>query len=475
MKLKSLIQHLDEVEVKGSKEIEITGLCCDSRLVAPGNLFVAKKGHNHDGSFYIPDAISAGAAALLTDIYNPFLQITQLIHPKVTQIEAKLAKQFFHHPSASLPVIGVTGTNGKTTVTHLIKHILDANDIPCGLIGGIEWIVGKQRFSAPLTTADVITNHRLLREMLTFGCKAATMEVSSHALDQNRVDEIDFKMAVFTNFTRDHLDYHKTIENYRLAKAKLFERLSPNKWAILNQDDPASFHTKGKIFTYGIEKGADVMAKEIKLSQNKTQFILSFQGSEIFCQSPLIGKFNVYNLLAAISAALCYGLSLKQCVAPIKSFCGARGRLQRVKDKVFVDHAHSEEALKNVLKTLKNLCKGRVIVVFGCGGNRDPLRRPSMGRVATEYADVVIVTSDNPRSEDPETIAEEIVAGCTKPITVELDREKAIRLALMQKKSEDIVLIAGKGHEKEQIFAHHVTPFDDVEIVKKVYGEGCAV
>lgn len=473
MRLKYLVQHLEEIEIKGSKEIEVTGLCSHSSLIAPGNLFIAKKGFSHDGTAFISDAVAAGAHAVLTDIYNPFLNITQLIHPDVSAIEAKLADLFFHHPSKALQVIGVTGTNGKTTISHLIKHILDGSGSLCGLLGGVDWIIGEQRFSAPLTTADVITNHRLLREMLQYGCKAASMEVSSHALHQNRVDEIDFAMGIFTNFTRDHLDYHKTMENYRLAKARLFERLSPDKWSIFNCDDPTSFSTKAKRFTYGIDNDADLKAKEIILSENKTEFTLSFHGNEAICHSPLVGKFNVYNLLAGISAGLCYGLSLDQCLLQVKTFRGARGRLQRVKDKIFVDHAHTEDALKNVLQTLKSLCKGKLILVFGCGGNRDTEKRPKMGSVATELADIVIVTNDNPRSEDPQNIVEEIVAGCSKPITVEFDRERAIHLAIELKNPEDIVLIAGKGHEKEQIFAHQVIPFDDAEIVKKFHGAAC--
>lgn len=471
MKIKTLIQNLPEIEVKGSKEIEISGLSSHSSLVAPGNLFIAKKGLSHDGTAFIPEAISAGAIAILTDIYDPFLKVTQLIHPHPQRIEPLLAAQFYHFPSQSMDVIGITGTSGKTTTSYLVKHLFDAAGVSCGLLGGVECVFGQHRFPSPLTTQDVITNHKLLRDMLHFGCKVAAMEVTSHALDQNRVEEIQFSMGVFTNFTHEHLDYHKTMENYFAAKAKLFASLDASKWAIFNADDPASFSTEAKVFTYGIKKEANLRAANIRLSEKKSQCTLHYQGKQTECSSPLIGRYNIYNVLAAFSACLCRGVSLDACIAGLKTFKGVSGRIQRIKEGIFIDHAHKENALKNVCETLKSLAKGRLITVFGCGGDRDREKRPKMGKIATELSDIVILTSDNPRSENPEKIVEEILSGCTKPVSIELDREKAIQFALEQKRPEDIVLIAGKGHEKEQIFAHHTIPFNDAEIVKKITEE----
>lgn len=474
MKLKRLIQQIDGLEVKGSKETEITGLTAHSKRVAPGNLFIAKKGRMHDGALFIPDAIASGASAILTDMYDPFVSAVQLIHPDIASIEAKLAACFYQDPSHALKVIGITGTNGKTTVSFLLESLFSKAEIRTGMIGTIEWIVGDHRFPGSMTTPDVITNQKLLRDMVQAGCSAAVMEVTSHGLDQGRVGEIDFDIAVFTNLTQDHLDYHQDMDAYRKAKEKLFVGLSPDKWAILNADDRSRFATKANVFTYGIHADADLMAKEIRLSDKKTQFLVCYQGQEREYRSQLVGKFNVYNLLAAISAGLCYGLSLETCLQALKSFKKVPGRLEKVKEGIFVDYAHTEDALSNVLQTLNEIKKGRLITVFGCGGDRDREKRPKMGRVASELSDMAIVTSDNPRNEDPEEIIEDILRGCEKSVSVQLDREEAIRFAIAQKKPEDLVLIAGKGHEKEQIFAHHVLPFDDAEVVRKLYEGACA-
>ncbi len=482
MRLKRLIQKIADLEVKGSKDIEITGLCANSKVVAPGNLFIAKKGLAHDGTRFIPDAVAAGAVAILTDMYDPFLQVTQLIHPDVASIEAKLAAEYYHNPSSELKIIGITGTNGKTTSSFLIKHLLDKAGLLAGLIGTIEWIVGDHRFPTSMTTLDTITNHKLLREMASAGCKSCVMEVSSHGLDQKRVEEIDFDIAVFTNFSQDHLDYHKDMESYKNAKAKLFSRLREDKWAIFNADDPVQFVTKAKTLTYAIDNQADLMAKELKLSDKGIQFIASYQGQEVLCKSPLVGRFNIYNLLATIAVGLCSKVALEECIAFIKSFKGVLGRLERVKNgrglHIFVDYAHTEDALSRVLETINGIKKGNLLTVFGCGGDRDQDKREKMGRVASRLSDEVIITSDNPRNEDPEAIVKQILQGVPEkfPVTVELDRECAIRRAIQKMGKDDILLIAGKGHEKKQIFANRVIPFDDVEIAQalvKEKGETC--
>jgi len=474
MRLRTLIHQIEGLEVKGSKEIEITGITSHSKSVAPNNLFIAKKGKIHDGAQYIPDAIAAGAVAILTDMYDPFLPATQLIHSDISSIEATLAARYHHNPSEQLKVVGVTGTNGKTTVGFLLKHLFDKVQVPTGLIGTVEWIVGDHRFPSSMTTPDVLISQKLLRDMVQAKCQVAVMEVSSHGLDQNRVGEIDFDIAIFTNLSEEHLDYHKDMQTYRAAKEKLFLNLSEDKWAIFNADEKTTFQTKAKVFTYGLEKAADLRAKEIKLSERKTQFTLDYLGIEYKCSSALVGKFNVYNLLAAIAAGICFGLSIETCIKALKNFKNTSGRLEKVADGIFVDFAHSEDALKNVLETLRELTQGRLITVFGCGGDRDFEKRPKMGAVASTLSDITIVTSDNPRSEDPEKIINEILQGCSGPTTVFLDRYDAISYALSQKRPEDLVLIAGKGHEKNQIFAHQILPFDDAEVVKELFEGSCA-
>ena len=478
LKLKKLFKDIPVKEIKGSKEVEITGLCSNSKLVAPGNLFLAKKGLTHDGSRFIPDAINAGAAAVLTDIYNPFLtDIVQIVHPDVAKVEAELAAQFYNHPTDALFLVGITGTNGKTTTSYLIKHLLDYFKDPCGLIGTIEWIVGKNVFPSTLTTSDLITNYKLLYEMGANGCKSAVMEVSSHALDQGRVSAIEFDVAVFTNLTQDHLDYHHTMEHYAESKAKLFSSLLPSsrkpfvKTAVVNTDSPWADlilkECKAQKITYGISSAADLTAKNIQLNSQGMQFVVCYQGKETpFC-CPLIGRYNVYNCLAAIAVLLSRDFPLEKILKALGSFSQVAGRLERVSNpqglNIFVDYAHTDDALKNVLATLHEIKQGKIITVFGCGGNRDVGKRPKMAAAAEAFSDEVIVTSDNPRNEDPLEIIQQILPGFSnqKAPTVIPDRTEAIFEAVRRAGKEDIVLIAGKGHETYQIFAQKTIHFDD--------------
>ncbi len=457
VKLKNLIREI-ECEVKGSKEIEITGISADSRTVSPGNLFIAKKGGTFDGAQFIPEALNAGALAIVTDIFDPFLKVTQIICQPEALI-AKLAARYYSHPSQDLFVVGVTGTKGKTTTTYLIKHLLDSFDCPSGLIGTIETIIGENRFASSLTTHDVISNQKWLKEMLQKGCKGAVLEVSSHGLEQARVDEIEFNIGVFTNLFPDHLDYHGTMEQYAKAKQKLFEVA---KMGIFNADSP--WHM-GKGLTFGIEKG-EIRATHITLTPQGTHF----QIDGIDFHLPLIGRFNVYNALAAIGVSLTKGAKLPEISDALSRFTSVPARLERV-GNVFIDFAHNGEALENVLSALKEMALGKIIVVFGCGGNRDPSRRTGMARAAEKWADIAIITNDNPRKEDPEEIARQISASFeTKVPLIELDRKKAIEKAIQLASDEDIVLIAGKGHETVQIFAHQTVPFDDVAVVKEILG-----
>jgi len=472
MKLKTLLKDLPELQLKGSKELEITGITSNSKLAGPGNLFIAKKGMRSDGSQFIPEAISNGAHAILTDIYDPTLkQITQLLCSNVAKIEGKVASHYYQQPSRKLFMVGITGTNGKTTTTFAIKHLFDASELPCGLIGTIEYVVGARRYTASRTTPDVCANHKLLCEMYTSGCKACVMEVTSHALDQGRVDEVNIDVAVFTNLTHEHLDYHHNMDEYFKAKVKLFSRLKSHNVALLNADDPWAMKVKGQtpagILTFGIQNEADIVAKNIVFNPSGTSFLVAYKGQEVNFHWPLVGRFNVYNALSCIGVGLVKGLSLEMIASRLATFQSAPGRLEAVPNplglQVYVDYAHKPDALKNVLETLRELARARIITVFGCGGDRDREKRPLMAKVSEELSDLSIVTSDNPRSEDPLMIIQEIVTGFRqlKGHLIEVDRKKAIQLAIDHAQANDIVLIAGKGHEAQQIFASQTIDFDD--------------
>ncbi len=490
MKLKKLFKEIENIQIKGSKDVEINGLCSNSKLVAPGNLFIARKGLNDDGTKYIPEALSGGAVAVLSDIFDPSLkETTQIIHPNAASIEGLLASYYYQFPSEELFMAGITGTNGKTTTSFILRHLLNQLDAPCGLIGTIEYIIGKQRYQATRTTPDVISNHKMLREMVLHGCQAAVMEVSSHALEQGRVNNIDFDVAIFTNLTLDHLDYHGTMDNYCLAKNKLFRSLqnSPSKknmWkktAVINID--SSWHEKisegckAQILTFGITNQADLQASNIKLTVEGTAFNLIYKGKNYECQIPLVGRFNVYNCLGALGAVLSKGIPIEKAIQKLKTLPAVPGRLQAVPNplnlKIYVDFAHTDDALANVLECLNELKTGKIITVFGCGGNRDQSKRPKMAHVTESLSDLSIVTSDNPRTENPETIGAEIIKGFKrqKSYQIELDRRKAIEIAIKQATPADIVLIAGKGHETYQIFAHKTVEFDDAKVALQICEE----
>lgn len=443
----------------------MTGISSHSQFVTPGSLFIAKKGKTFDGSEFIPKAMEAGAVAVLTDIYNPFLQgVVQIIASDANKCEALLAKRYYETKKHSLYLVGITGTNGKTTTAYLIHHLLPH----FGLIGTIETIVGKEHFQSQLTTPDVVTNHKTLREMSDRGLKGAVMEVTSHALDQNRVGEIQFDLAIFTNLSQDHLDYHGTMEEYFKTKLKLFDHAHKK---IYNLDDPRAekFHEG---ITFGIHTRADLQAKNIQFSLEGTTFDLHANGKVTPMQSPLIGEFNVYNVLAALAAGLTKGERLSILQKRLATFPGVPGRLERVESPkgvhLFVDFAHTPKALTNVLKTLHALKTGRIITVFGCGGERDRDKRPKMGAAAEEYSDQVIVTSDNPRSEEPETICREIILGLKREGILEVDRKAAIERGIFMAQENDIVLIAGRGHEPFQKTKGRLLPFDDRKVAKAI-------
>lgn len=485
MKLKKILKYVPDIEIKGSKEVEINGVTSNSKLVAPGNLFVARRGGALDGASFIPEALSAGAAAVLTDLYDPSLKsVTQLIYRDVRSVEPLLAALCYEQPSEQLFMVGVTGTSGKTTTTYLVKHLLDGFRGPCGLIGTIEYLIGHHAYRATHTTPDVSTNHKLLREMVNFGGKSTVMEVSSHALDQNRVDQIHYDVAIFTNLTPEHLDYHPSMEAYLQAKNRLFRKLAPSSSkkyplaAIVNRDDPAHEKIlegcKAPVLGYAIESRADLQAINIQVSTENTRFELLFNNKKYPVETPLVGRYNVYNCLAALACGISQGFDLEKMLMRIKEAPLIPARIEPVPNalglKIYVDFAHKLDALENVLRTLSEIKTARLLTVFGCGGDRDKSKRPRMAQVSEKYSDHTIVTSDNPRSEEPEQIMREIVAGFSRKNshTMEVDRRQAIQKAIEMAQPGDIILIAGKGHETTQIFAHQTIRFDDRLVAKEI-------
>ncbi|NGX57339.1 MAG: UDP-N-acetylmuramoyl-L-alanyl-D-glutamate--2,6-diaminopimelate ligase [Chlamydiae bacterium] len=479
MKLVKLLKDLKVQEVHGSKSIEITGISNHSQKVSPGNLFIAKQGAVTDGNLYTPEAVVSGAVAIVTDMYDPSQKnVTQIVHPNVKEIEGQLVARYYEQPAEELLMIGITGTKGKTTTSYLIHHLLESLGCRSGLMGTVEYLVGEHRYPASHTTPDVLTNHRMLREMIQQNCKGAVMEVSSHALDQNRVQCIDFDIAVFTNLTPDHLDYHKDMDHYIASKRKLFASLKESGTAVYNADSPLweqiLEECSAKKISYAIQNPADVKASDIKLTPLGSTFIIHTQNQQVTCQSTLVGLHNVSNILSTIATALACGYSLEESVAALKGFQQVPGRLEFVKNnlglKVYVDYAHSGESLAAVLQGLHELKTGRILTVFGCGGDRDMERRMGMARAAEKYSDISIVTTDNPRSEDPTVIIEDILRGFTNldNVVVEADRRKAIEKAIKMAKEDDLILIAGKGHERFQIFVNIMVEFDDRVVVAEV-------
>jgi UDP-N-acetylmuramoyl-L-alanyl-D-glutamate--2,6-diaminopimelate ligase len=475
-------------ELRGNAAANVTGLSVDSRRVSAGDLFICISGFTQDGHDYAPSAVAAGAAALLVERELP-LDVPQLIVPDARYASAVVARHFYGDPSKRLRAIGVTGTNGKTTTTSLIEAILSAAGHETGLMGTIRVKIGDRTETAERTTADAVSLQRTLRRMADEGAAYCVMEVSSHALDQGRTIGIDFRTAVFTNLTQDHLDYHGTMERYADAKGLFFSRLgnasepgeAARKYAVLNADDPA--HERYKAITaaetilYGIDAPADVRASDIRLTARGTAMKVSTFAGSVELHVNMLGKFNVYNILGAIAATLAEGVPLHTIKEALERLPGVEGRVEPVVAgqpfTVLVDYAHTPDGLQNVLDTVSEFAQGRVITVFGCGGDRDRTKRPIMGRIAAERSDYCILTSDNPRSESPEAILAEIEAGVLEAgadgtkYEVVPDRRAAIQKAVEMAEPDDVVLIAGKGHETYQIIGGVTLPFDDRIVAKE--------
>ncbi|MDH7599623.1 MAG: UDP-N-acetylmuramoyl-L-alanyl-D-glutamate--2,6-diaminopimelate ligase [Sedimentisphaerales bacterium] len=453
-------------------------VCIDSRKVRPSDVFVAIRGTHQDGHRFIDQAISNGAKYI---VFEPSASTADgraiwIPVPDTTEALAKLAQARYNWPASRLTNLAVTGTNGKTTVAYLVRACLQKAGIKCGLIGTIVYDTGLQVRQADLTTPDSLALANLQQEMLKAGCTHMIMEASSHALAQGRCKGIGFRAAAFTNLTQDHLDYHKDIHNYGQAKAILFEGLDPDAWAVLNANCPHAKYmaesTRAVCIWYGIGSSTDLTACILGMDACSTRYVLGYGGRQVAIDSPLLGLHNVSNHLAAAGLCLALGLDLGQIKQGLESLRSIPGRLERIdwsgSFSVIVDFAHTEDALRRVLATLRPLCNGRLIVVFGCGGDRDKGKRPRMGRAAQELADIVVITSDNPRTEDPDLIIHQILSGLIDPdpncVHVEPDRRTAIGWAISRATSGDIVLIAGKGHENYQIVGTEKRPFSDQEV-----------
>ncbi len=486
MLLHQLFREYDpSLDLQDVADVEIRGICEDSRLARPGDLFVARNGTRTDGLKFVKDATARGAVAVvgstrIGDCWQPQVPLDNL-----SRAASELAHIFYGRPTARLRVLGITGTNGKTTTVYLLRHLLGKYKQTCGMIGTVEIDDGKIPREAMMTTPGPIEIAQLMRDMCNNGCKACAMEVSSHALDQNRVSGIAFAGSAFTNLTGDHLDYHGNMERYAEAKAKLFVMLNQDSVAVVNGDDPASermiARCRGRILRFGFGENADYRAVDVASSGQGSKFILQTPRGKTPTTVGLIDKHNIANILTASAlAGEVFDLDADQIAEGLADASGAPGRLQSVRAgqsfPVLVDYAHTDDALENVLMALRPLAKGKLRVLFGCGGDRDRTKRPRMARVAARLADVVYITSDNPRTENPQAILDEIVQGLPKsvsiPVVVEPDRRMAIGKILSDASREDVVLLAGKGHENYQIIGTTKHHFDDVEEAGRILSGG---
>ncbi len=485
MRLRDVLKGIDNPEIIGKENPEIQGIALHSGRVREGYLFICIVGNRADGHQFIEDAVDRGATAVLCQRYPEISADTTIIVKDTRDAAARIAATFYGRPFHDLRVIGITGTNGKTTVAYVCRNILGAGGGGAGLIGTIEYIIDGRTIPAGRTTPDPVLIESLMREMVEQGAQSVVMEVSSHALHQRRVDHVEFDAAVFTNLTRDHLDYHGNMDEYLEAKIRLFEELLEAggkkfpKAAIVNIDDPASKkiieRTRAPVLRYGVEAPCDIRASDIRLCIDETSFKVDTPSGRFDVRTPLAGRYNVYNILAAIGMAVSQEIPEDAVLKGIESTQHISGRLQFIPNdagiNVAVDYAHTDDALKNVITALREITTGRTIVLFGCGGDRDPGKRPRMGSVVCELADLAVVTSDNPRSEDPEKIIDQILEGFSDrgceyvKIT---DRKEAIERALSLAGTGDTVLLAGKGHETYQEFEKKIVPFDDREVAREV-------
>lgn len=481
MELKKLLGNVSYKVLQGNPAVEVNNIAYDSRKISAGAVFVCVTGFSVDGHKFAPLAEKEGASALICEHMPEGIgsEITVIQVGNSREVLALMAVCYYDEPSAKMSLIGVTGTNGKTTTTYLMKSVLDRMGKKVGVIGTIENRIGDKVLPTERTTPESKELQELLNTMFEECVSHVVMEVSSHSLDLHRVLGIGFEIAIFTNLTQDHLDYHKTMDQYKEAKAKLFERA---KKSVINLDDAAgSFmkdKAKGQVLTYGIEKDADLKAQDIVISDQGTAFSLTWENKQYDLQLRTPGRFSVYNALGAIGACLHLGISMEDIISGLEENEGVAGRFQTVRSKkgyqAVVDYAHTPDGLDNILKTTREFVKGRIITIFGCGGDRDKTKRPIMGEIAGNASDYCIITSDNPRTEDPLAILNEVEAGVKKTGCVYekiSDRREAILQGAKLAKAGDVIIIAGKGHENYQVFKDGTIHFDDMEEIRKAFGE----
>jgi UDP-N-acetylmuramoyl-L-alanyl-D-glutamate--2,6-diaminopimelate ligase len=503
MKLKDILKDLQGREWSGRDDLEIKGLAYDSRQVEPGYLFVALRGHQLDGHDFIPEAIRRGAVALVAEGFKGAEKgVTRIQVENPRAALSKLAVRFYGSPFRAMNLIGITGTNGKTTTAYLLESILQAAGARPGVMGTVNYRFSGKVYPAPVTTPESLDVMRLMREMADGGTTDVIMEVSSHALDQGRVQDCPFRVAIFSNLSRDHLDYHKTMEAYFRAKSRLFVSLGKSRpgygpHAVINGDDPYGRElmamTKATVWTYGLDPNCSVRGELVSAQRTGIHVKVKTPAGDIDATSPLLGHFNIYNIMGAAAAGLALNVSLEKIAEGIARLKKVPGRLEPVQNKrslsLVVDYSHTPDALLKAMQALRPHAEGRLITVFGCGGDRDRGKRFDMGLLAGEHSDVVFITSDNPRTEDPLSIVKEIETGTKKtglkrmewPVSqnhirggyfLEVDRREAIRKAVSLADQKDIVLIAGKGHEDYQIVGKEKRHFDDREEAARAAAEG---
>ena len=483
MNLSRLLEQVEVTRIAGLPDPPVLGITYDSRRVEQGYLFAAIGGETQDGNRYVNEAVARGACAVLSSRPAPE-------PPPVTWVQVRddreglalAARNYYGRPDERTRVTGITGTNGKTTVVALLESILKAGNEKVCALGTLGYRIGSEEFRAERTTPESVDLYRLLDRAAAEGCRHTVMEVSSHSLALRRVAGLRFAAAVFTNLTRDHLDFHKDMESYLASKTRLFRDLPEGCPAVVNLDDPASARmlaaTRGEPVTYGFAAGADVRIESFQAGRRESRVHLKVQGKSLSLRARLLGRPNASNLAAAAAAAVALGCDTAAIVGGVSSLAGVPGRLERVDAgqgfSVYVDYAHTDDALANVLMTVRELHPSRLIVVFGCGGDRDRTKRAPMGAAAARLANLVILTSDNPRTEDPLAIIAEVERGI-RTVTADSgryrvipDRREAIRTALMEAGEEDAVVIAGKGHETSQILRDRTIPFDDREVAREI-------
>jgi len=481
MLLNELLNAIQYLRVEGTTDKQIEAIYYDSRKVTPGSLFFCIEGFRFDGHEFAVEAVAKGACAVVLhrDVMLP-QHVTKIFVEDTRLAMALISRTFYGCPAQNIPIVGVTGTNGKTTVTYLIKAILEEAGKKVGLIGTISNMIGQKMLPAERTTPESMDLQKLFKEMQDDGVDSIVMEVSSHSLSLKRVAGFEFEVGVFTNFTQDHLDFHNTIDDYREAKAKLF---SQSRQAVINIDDETgrifAGRVQGTLWTYGISGPARIFARDLEVTSKGVSFQLFLPDESRMINLNIPGIFSVYNALAAAGACHALGIPVQCIKAGLEKVKGVPGRFELLNTgtdySVIIDYAHTPDGLENVLKTARDFTKGRVITVFGCGGDRDPIKRPVMGEIAGRYSDFCIITSDNPRNEEPMSIIQQILPGLDKtacPYVVIEDRREAIGYALKQGRAGDVIILAGKGHETYQILKNNrVIHFDEREVVAELLGK----